>query len=240
MYSMRCDVLRSSWWVQLTAEHNLSFRTADHFTKLVKTMFPDPEVARQFQCSRTKTSVLTRFGNGKFCHDQLIVRLTSDTPVYFSLLVDESNYRGVEAKDLVVLLRFFDSSVMKAVTRFVDLPTANDGRALAIFTEIDQCLVSRGLKYEHLICFNSDTCNTMKGHRNGVVRHLRDKQPDVFDLGCIWHLENFAVKAAMKSLPISIDSLLVDINTHFYMSVKRKVQLKEFCDFVILAHVETR
>ena len=144
---------------------------------------------------------------------------------------------------MVVLLRFFYFSVMKAVTRFVDLPTANDGRALAIFTEIDQCLVSRGLKYEHLIC---DTCNTMKGHRNGVVRHLRDKQPDVFDLGCICHLENLAVKAATKSLPISIDSLLVDINTHFYMNVKRKVQLKEFCDFVnvtykrILAHVETR
>ena len=137
-------------FVQFTAEHNLSFPTADHFTKLVKTMFPGSEVARQFQCSRIKTSVLTRFGNGKFCHDQLIVRLTSDTPVYFSLLVGESNDR-VEAKDLVVLLRFFDSSVMKAVTRFVDLPTANNGRALAIFTQIDQCLVSRGLKYEHLI-----------------------------------------------------------------------------------------
>ena len=38
----------------------------------------------------------------------------------------------------------------------------------------------------------------------------------------------------------------MDINTHFYMSVKHKEQLKEFCDFVnvtykkILAHVETR
>lgn len=50
----------------------------------------------------------------------------------------------------------------------------------------------------------------------------------------------------MKSLPINADSLLVDINTHFCMSVKRKDQLKEFCDLVnvgykkILAHVETR
>ena len=36
----------------------------------------------------------------------------------------------------------------------------------------------------------------------------------------------------MKSLPINIASLLVDLNTNFYMSVKRKGQLKEFCDFV--------
>ena len=54
--------------------------------------------------------MLTRFGNGKICQDQLIEQLTSDIPVYFSLLVDESNDRGVEAKDLVVLLRFFDTS----------------------------------------------------------------------------------------------------------------------------------
>ena len=233
-------------FVQFVAEHCLPFRTGDHFTKLVKSMFPDSEIARHFQCSRTKTSVLTRFGNGKFCHDQLIRKLTSDTPVYYSLLVDESNDRGEEAKDLVVLLRFFDTSVMKAVARFIDLPTANDGRASAIFAEINECLVSRGLRYEHLVCFNSDTCNTMKGQRNGVVRYLRDKQPDVLDLGCICHLENLAVKAAMKSLPIKIDSLMVDINTHFYMSVKRKQQLKEFCTFVnvtykkILGHVETR
>ena len=126
----------------------------------------------------------------------------------------------------MVLLRFFDTSVMKAVTRFIDLPTANDGTAAAIFAKIDECLVSRGLQYQHLICFNSDTCNTMKGQRNGVVRHLRDQQPDVLDLGCICHLENLALKAAMKSLPINVDSLLVDINTHFYMSVKRKDQLK--------------
>ena len=53
-------------FVQFIAEHNLPFRTGDHFTKLVKSMFPDSEVAKQFQCSRTKTSVLLRFGNGNF------------------------------------------------------------------------------------------------------------------------------------------------------------------------------
>ena len=149
-------------FVQFIAELNLPFRTGDHFTKLVKSMFPDSKVAKQFQCSRTKTSVLVHFGNGKFCHDQLIERLTSDTSVYFSLLVDESNDRGVEVKDLVLLLRFFDTTLMRAVTRFIDLPPITDGSASAIFATINDCLVRRGLEYEHLICFNSDTSNTMK------------------------------------------------------------------------------
>ena len=59
-------------FVQFVVEHNLPFRVGDNFTKLVKSMFPDSEVARQFQCSRTKTSVLARYGNGKYCHDKLI------------------------------------------------------------------------------------------------------------------------------------------------------------------------
>ena len=77
------------------------------------------------------------------------------------------------------------------------------------------------------------------------MKYLKDKQPSLVDFGCICHLENLAVKAAMKTLPANIDSFLVDINMHFYMSVKRKEEFKSFCDFVninyktILSHVET-
>ena len=136
LQSLKAEAL----FVQFVAEHNLPFRTGDHFTKLVKHMFPDSNIAKHFHCSRTKTSILVRYGNGSFSHDKVVERLTT-TPIFFSLLVDESNDRGVEAKDLVVLLRFFDPSAMKAVTRFVDLPTANDGSATAIFAKIDECLV---------------------------------------------------------------------------------------------------
>ena len=66
----------------------------------------------------------------------------SQQPVYFSILVDESNDRGVEAKDLVILLRYFDMSSMRATTRFLDLPTANVGTAAAIFGKVNECLTS--------------------------------------------------------------------------------------------------
>ena len=94
--------------------------------------------------------------------------------------------------------------------------------------------------------FNSDTCNTMKGVRNGVVHHVKDEQPNLVDFGCICHLENLALKASMASLPISIDSFLVSIHMYFYLSIKRKEEFKKFCEFVdisykqIMKHVETR
>ena len=243
------QVLRAeAQFVQFVAEHNLSFRCGDHFTKLVKSMFPDSNIARQFQCSRTKTSVLVRYGNSKFCQDELLSTLTGDDnePVFYSSLIDESNDRGVEAKDLVVLVRFFDPRAMKAETRFIGLPTANNGTAKAIFDKVDECLEANGIKYANMLAFNSDTCNTMKGQRNGVVMLLKEKQPNLLDFGCICDLENLAVKAAMKILPTDIDALLVDINTFFYLSVKWKEEFKSFCEFVnigyksIPSHVETR
>ena len=40
------------------ADHNLSFATADHFTKLCKCMFPDSKIAEAFSCAHTKTAAL--------------------------------------------------------------------------------------------------------------------------------------------------------------------------------------
>ena len=36
------------YFAHFVAEHNLSFATADHFTKLCKVMFPDSKVAESF------------------------------------------------------------------------------------------------------------------------------------------------------------------------------------------------
>ena len=122
---------------------------------------------------------------------------------------------------------------MRAVTRFVALPSANDGTATALFAKLDECLTA------NLLVFNSDTCNTMKGQRNVVVKHLKDKQPGLVDFGCICHLENLAVKAVVKTLPTNIDAFLVDINTHFYLSVKRKEEFKSFCEFVSIMQLQS-
>ena len=46
------------YFARFVAEHNLSFATADHFTKLCKVMFPDSKVAESFSCARTKTTAL--------------------------------------------------------------------------------------------------------------------------------------------------------------------------------------
>lgn len=71
------------------------------------------------------------------------------------------------------------------------------------------------IPWANVVCFESDNCNVMKGKDKGVVALIRKEQPNVLNLGCICHLTNLCNVAAMKSLPFSVDELLVDIYYHF-------------------------
>ena len=69
------------------AEYNLPFRVADHYTKLCKKMFPDSEIAKEFSCSRTKTTHIVKRAMVP-CLNKVVVdhcRLNA-----FSLEIDES------------------------------------------------------------------------------------------------------------------------------------------------------
>ena len=83
--------------------------------------------------------------------------------------------------------------------------------AVDIFEAIKNVLVKYGLKFSNLVSFASDTCNVMKGVRNGVSAKIRQEQPKVLDIHCICHVVSLCVKSAIKALPIKIDEMLVDI-----------------------------
>ncbi len=69
----------------------------------------------------------------------------------------------------------------------------------------------------------------------------------MFDVGCICHLADLAVKSGMEVLPIDIEQLFVKVFYYFYDSSKRK---QEFCDLrcslftsepqTVLKHCTTR
>ena len=75
----------------------------------------------------------------------------------------------------------------------------------------------------------------MKDTRSGVQKLIRDECSDVFDVGCICHLADLAIKAGMQTLPVDIDHLFVDVFYYFFHSSKRK---EEFC--VLFLHQNHR
>ncbi len=59
----------------------------------------------------------------------------------------------------------------------------------------------------------------------------------MFDVSCICHLADLAVKSGMEVLPIDIGQLFLDIFYYFYHSSKRK---QEFCDLWCSLHVSLK
>lgn len=87
----------------------------------------------------------------------------------------------------------------------------------------------------------------MVGAHNSVLSRLREKQPKVFSLGCLCHLAALCATAAIKTLPISVDDLLIDIYYHFKHSAKKwsefseiRAEFSEIKPLRILKHSTTR
>ena len=55
----------------------------------------------------------------------------------------------------------------------------------------------------------SDTANVMKGRRSGVQKLIKNEIPQLYDVGCICHLADLAIKAGVTSLPVHIDQLYI-------------------------------
>ena len=71
----------------------------------------------------------------------------------------------------------------------------------------------------------------MIGLKGSVLTKLRDKNPNVFSIGCICHLASLCVKDGVKALQFKVDDLLVDIFYVFHHSSKRIQEFKAFQEF---------
>ena len=96
-----------------------------------------------------------------------------------------------------------------------------------LFDALKESLNNNGLDFSRCLAFMSDTTNVMKVAKSGAQKLIRDEYSDVFDVGCICHLADLAIKAGMQTLPVDIDHLFVDDFYFFFRSSKRK---EEFCD----------
>lgn len=95
------------------------------------------------------------------------------------------------------------------------MPICNIATAEKLFDAINTVMEENAIPWENVVGYASDTANVMVGECNSMLSRVREKQPKVFSLGCLCHLANLCSAAAMKTLPVSIDNLLIDIFYHF-------------------------
>ena len=109
--------------VNFLAEHHQSFNIMDHFTLLVTSMFPDSDIARQFQCSRTKATAIIKKALAPELREPMIEMLQSTGKPY-SIIIDESTDRG-EEKLSAMLIKYFHDDSLRVETKFYRVEVVN-------------------------------------------------------------------------------------------------------------------
>ena len=216
-------------WVTFVSKHNITFLTSDHATKLFPKMFPDSQIAKKFGCGRKKNTAIVKQALALHFLKKVTHNCSMTNP--YSMMMDESNDNT--DKSCIILVRAFDSELGDVHTRFLDMPVVNIGTARNLFEALKTSLTRNGLDFSRAVAFMSDTTNVMKGARSGVQKLIKNEHSTLYDVGCICHLADLTVKAAMKTLPIDIDQLFIDVFYFFYHSSKRTQQ---FVDLVFSFH----
>ena len=231
------------YFTTFIAEHNLSFLTADHFTKVCKVMFPDSKIALGYASGRTKTAAIIKHALAPAVNSEVIHNCQTSP---FTRLCDGGNDQW-DRKYFAIMVKYWDKKLCTVVTRFLAMSVCNVATAQALFDAMEGELNSHSIPWCNVIGFASDTDSVMVGAHNSVLSRLRQKQPKVFSFGCICHLAALCSVAGLKKLPVSVDELLIDIFYHFKHSSKRWAEfseiLQEFDEIKplrVLKHCSTR
>ena len=226
-------------------EHNLPLATADHMSKLAKSMFPDSKIAAKYKCGRTKTSHILTGAVAKNVVKDLKEEITSAK--WFGLATDGSS--DEDDKYLPVLIRHIGKESNLVETSLLDMPDINSGStAEKMFDTCDSVIKSFSLDWNNCITYSSDNTNSMVGKRNSLLKRIQNAQGDqkTFDVGCPCHLAHLCAGKGACQLSVNVEDFVIDLYYHFRRSVKRKSQLRDYMDFnnnevrKIIKHVSTR
>lgn len=187
------------------SEHNISFNTVDHLSKLMKDLFPKSEVAQGIKLGRTKATCVVKNVIGKIHKEDMVNNLKS---IPFSVIIDESTDVGT-LKTLCICVRYFNTLTNKIETKlwslvelFRNSDDANKGAtAIHIYTEVINSFTSENVPLNNIIGFASDGCNTMMGSWNSVSSNFKNDLPGIFIQKCICHSLALCASESCKVLP---------------------------------------
>lgn len=202
------------------AEH-CSILATDHLGKLVKSMFPDSEIAKDFQMARTKCSEILK--NVIAPHFKCSLRDDMGESPY-SLLIDESTDVGV-LKFLGVVIIYFSVNSGKIVSTFLSLTPIIECNSEAIVQAIKTTLSEFGIPLNNMKGIGTDNASVMVGVNNGVHARLKQDIPNLILVRCVCHSIQLAVSAAsVDTIPRCLEFLISETYNWFSRSTQRQAK----------------
>lgn len=203
-------------------EHNIPVAAADHMGQLLRQAFPKSEEVKKFRSARTKTTKIIK----EMAKESISVVGNKLQRLPFSVATDGSHTKDAKLYPVVITMPDEESSSIKTCLLSVPVLTeqsTGENIGKLILSELKRL----NIPIKNCLSMGSDNAPVMLGKKNGVISSLKVEQPHMIALGCPCHLINLAANHAAKLLPVSIDSLLIDIYYYLEHSVNRKLRLKE-------------
>ena len=230
----RAEVLHTNFIVQ----HNLPFLTAEHLSPLYAKMFPDSKIAKNFKCSRTKTTCILNQAMGPALKHTLVQCLVSQP---FFLVNDGSSDTGVKKMNALCAYIFDVNNSKRVEFKFYSMCSKsgeNCSKASTLFDKIDDTLRGDGVEWTNVVSFGLDNTNSNMGCRNSLKSRILEKNSCCFVAGCNCHLVHLAAGKGGQAYEgitgFSCEDHQCDLYYFFKGSTRRKGILAEYLSFVEL------
>lgn len=227
-----------------TVKHGLSYNSADCAFKLTTQTLSDSNIAKKMSCGRTKAEAVVKDVLSPKAIEAVIKQLKRDgNPLPFSLHTDASNKSNRKMFPLAVQFFTPENGIVNKVIDFVENP---DESAEGIVRSIQSSLDNIGLSLDHVSAFSADNANGNYGVHNSVFTKLKELNCEILRGNCHAHIIHNTVRKALDQLSVDIENIVLKVYGFFSISAKRRIDLKEFCEFCdtefheILRHVVTR
>ena len=102
-------------------------------------------------------------------------------------------------KQLVLICRYYDSTLRKTVNKYLALISVTNCSASGIVKSLLNFFEKHAIPFDNLIEFASDNASVMMWRKNGVQHLLQQKVPALYVQGCVCHSMHLcASKACLK------------------------------------------
>ena len=207
--------------VTTLVDSNLPLSAADKFTKTLKEMFPDSEIARSLQCGRSKATAMLQ----ELAADSktTLAQRMKNRP--FTVSTDGSNDAGSKLFPIVVRTVDETSAVRSDVLSVPQCEGPATGRN--IFNLIADEFEKHKIPWDNCISLGCDNANVMTGGNEGLFGYMKRKQPNLHLSGCVCHLIHIGAQKGAACFPLKADEILIDFYFYLDKSSNRQYNFKQ-------------
>lgn len=164
---------------QLLSRHSIPVGVVECLTAILKKHVTDSEIVKKIKLGRTKANYYTEHGLAAMYEEKTVQKLKNCDA--FGVAFDESEVNKKSEMEVIVNIADPNSGLESRHYKVIDLEA---GDAETITNALLDEFTEDGVDFKQkMITADVDGCNTMQGHKTGVMTRLKEQIPQLESLG---------------------------------------------------------